>query len=62
MIYSFNKSDRLIPFKKITIAQKQPVEIFIFELPPLNTLTSCLKWGIPPNTKVSLSFMSRRSP
>ncbi|MGE6365327.1 SGNH/GDSL hydrolase family protein [Bacillus paramycoides] len=33
-----------------------------FELPPLNTLTSCLKWGIPTNTKVSLSYMSRLSP
>ncbi|PFR10030.1 hypothetical protein COE50_14575 [Bacillus anthracis] len=35
---------------------------FGFELPPLNTLTSCLKWGIPTNTKVSPSFMSRQSP
>ncbi len=33
-----------------------------FELPPLNTLTSCLKWRIPTNTKVSLSYMSRLSP
>ncbi|PHF47037.1 cytoplasmic protein [Bacillus pseudomycoides] len=32
------------------------------ELPPLNILTNCLKWGIPTNTKVSLGFMSRQSP
>ncbi|WP_142335984.1 DUF4180 domain-containing protein, partial [Bacillus pseudomycoides] len=31
------------------------------ELPPIYSLTNCLKWGIPTNTKVSLGFMSRQS-
>lgn len=32
------------------------------ELPPLNSLTNSLKWGIPTNTKISLDFMRRQSP
>ncbi len=37
-------------------------QLLRIELPPLNSLTNCLKWGIPTNTKVSLGFMSRQSP
>ncbi|MGH0590656.1 hypothetical protein ACQVQY_32600 [Bacillus mycoides] len=34
----------------------------VVELPPLNTLTRCLKWGIPANTDVSTSYLSRLCP
>ncbi|WP_240517629.1 DUF4180 domain-containing protein, partial [Bacillus pseudomycoides] len=60
-----NYGVRLAIVGDLNVYNSKSLADFIYEcieLPPLYSLTNCLKWGIPTNTKVSLGFMSRQSP